>query len=157
MSTIYYADVDAAGVRIGQGLYVSGADPTIPGTAAAVPQPLFEQLRANRDLRLAAGVAALPLPVAPPLPKPPTTISSASFFARFTAAETAAVWAAAAPGTAHGAQIGPGLMQGMALGTIDLTSPQLAGWLGLLVQAGAISLARQSQILDPAVLAPPAP
>ena len=83
----------------------------------------------------------------------PTSITSAAFLARFTAAEQAAVQAAAAaqPGT-----IGVGLTIGMVEGTVNLSgcptacqNTQLKTWMDGLVTAGAITSARESVILTP--------
>ncbi len=75
----------------------------------------------------------------------PTVIPAGAFFARFTQTETSAVWAAAQANNA----IGVGLMQGLANGQIDLTSPVLKTWLDGLVTAGVITSARETVILTP--------
>lgn len=75
----------------------------------------------------------------------PTTISSHDFFNRFTDGERAAVWAAAATTPA----LGVGLVQGLALGQIDLTSDVLKTWLDALVSAGALTSDRETAILTP--------
>ena len=76
---------------------------------------------------------------------PPTTIPVADFFARFTPTETGAVWVAAQQVPA----LGVGLMQGLANGAINLTSPVLAEWMAGLVQASVITQARHDTILTP--------
>jgi hypothetical protein len=74
-----------------------------------------------------------------------TTISSLAFFSRFTQAETAAIWAAAVANPA----IGVGLMNGLASGFIDLTSPALELWVDALVAEKSITSDRKSTVLTP--------
>jgi len=76
-----------------------------------------------------------------------TTISSAAFQGRFTDAEQAAIWKAAAQ-DATGA-IGAGLTKGLTAGTVDLTSTIVKGWMDSLVTAGAITADRETAILTP--------
>lgn len=80
---------------------------------------------------------------------PSTRITASQFFARFTTAETAAIWSAAAPLSLYTQQVVPGLVQWMSSQTIDLTSPALKAWMDTLVTAGAITSARETQILTP--------
>jgi len=77
----------------------------------------------------------------------PTTISSAAFQGRFTDAEQAAIWKAAAQ-DATGA-IGAGLTKGLTAGTVDLTSSVVKTWMDSLVTAGAITADRETAILTP--------
>lgn len=76
---------------------------------------------------------------------PPSSISSAAFFKRFTDAESAAIWTAAGANPA----IGVGLVHGLASGTIDLTDAVVKAWLDGLVQAGVLTVERQAIILTP--------
>lgn len=76
---------------------------------------------------------------------PPTVISAAEFFNRLTQAETGAIWAAAVAIPA----LGVGLMNGLATGSIDLTSPVLKTWLDGCVAAGAVTAEREIVILTP--------
>lgn len=82
----------------------------------------------------------------PPAAPNPTIITSIAFLDRFTSAEQAAVQAAAA---AAPTTIGVGLTTGLAAGTIGLTSPVLKAWMDGLVNAGAITSARETAILTP--------
>jgi hypothetical protein len=90
---------------------------------------------------VAAGNTATPAPVPPPT----TTLTSAEFFNRFTAAEQGAIQAAC---TAS-ASLGVGLTLGLAQGFVVLTSPILANWMNGLVAAGALTAARMTEILTP--------
>lgn len=75
----------------------------------------------------------------------PTSIPSLDFFNRFTPTETTAIWQAAVANPS----IGVGLINGLAAGTIDLTSATVSTWLAALVTAGVITAARQTVILTP--------
>lgn len=82
-----------------------------------------------------------------------TIITASAFLARFSPAEQAAVQQAAA---AQPATIGVGLTTGLAAGTINLTGcaaacadPKLRPWMDSLVAAGAITAARETEILTP--------
>lgn len=92
--------------------------------------------------------AGSPLACAPPAPvatPPSATISTSAFFARFTQAETLGVSAASNASAA----INAGLVQGLAAGSVDLTSPVLKAWMDGLAQAGAITATRETAILTP--------
>lgn len=78
---------------------------------------------------------------------PSTILTANAFRQRFTDAELAASWAAASR-DATGA-IGAGLTKGLTADQVDLTDPSLAAWMGLLVQAGAVTSDRAAQILAP--------
>jgi hypothetical protein len=78
---------------------------------------------------------------------PRTVISAAEFQARFSDAEQGAIWAAAAKDPSG--QIGAGLTRGLTAGQIDLAAPALKAWLDALVAAGALTAAREAQILTP--------
>lgn len=99
---------------------------------------------ANADYRaylawVAAGNTADPAPVPPVV----TALPSDAWMARFTPAEQAAVWTAAA---VH-AQIGVGLTMGLARGVVDLASPTLQTWLDLCISAGAVTSDRRTTLL----------
>lgn len=90
---------------------------------------------------LADGNAPLPAPVMPP----PTEVSAAVFFARFSDAEKAAIWSTAVANP----QFGVGLVHGLANGAIGLTGDIVKAWMGGLVVAGAITAERETEILTP--------
>lgn len=64
----YYADVDANGNLIGQGLYISGVDASIPATATVISQAAHDRWEPQRgSLRLVSGNLML-VPSPPPTP-----------------------------------------------------------------------------------------
>jgi hypothetical protein len=100
----------------------------------------------NRDwIAYQAWLAAGNTPDPAPTPSPPTTISASAFLARFTQAEQEAVWAACASTP----PLGVGLANGLAAGSIDLTSSVTQAWMVALVAAGAITADREAAILTP--------
>lgn len=102
--------------------------------------PLNRDWAAYQDW-LAAGNAPQPAPSV----EPPTTVSSAAFYDRFTDAEKLAIAAAATASPA----IFAGLVHGLSTGEVPLGSATLAGWMDALVQAGAITADRKTAILTP--------
>jgi hypothetical protein len=114
-------------LRVADGAYI----PIAPGNA---DYAAYQQW-------LAAGNTADPVPV----PPKPTTISADAFFTRFTAPEQSAVWSACVTN----APLGVALTNGLAAGSIDLTSSTVSTWMQGLVTAGAITQARMTAILTP--------
>ena len=90
---------------------------------------------------LAAGNVPDPAPI---MPKP-SDLDAAAFYARFTDAEKAAIWAAAVANP----QLGVGLVHGLANGSINLLAAEARAWLDGLVAAGAITAQRETEILTP--------
>lgn len=90
---------------------------------------------------LAEGNEPLPAPVT----LPPTEVSAAVFFARFSDVEKAAIWSTAVANP----QFGVGLVHGLANGAIDLAGDIVKAWMGGLVVAGAITDQRETEILTP--------
>lgn len=76
---------------------------------------------------------------------PPSTIPAVEFFNRFTPAETQAVSAIALASP----PVFAGLVNGLAAGQLDLTSPTLQAWMDGLVAAGALTADRKTIILTP--------
>ena len=122
------------------GLVPIGLARTIP-----VNRPEVMTLVAALDLPAPSALSPLPPLAAPATPR--TVISAAEFQARFRDAEQGAIWAAAAKDPSG--QIGAGLTRGLTAGQIDLAAPALKAWLDALVAAGALTAAREAQILTP--------
>jgi hypothetical protein len=82
-------------------------------------------IRHNADGTVSEGTITIPDP-GPVRQRPqPTTISAASFYARFTDAEKAGIAAASIAAPA----IFVGLVHGLVNGTVDLTAPELHAWM----------------------------
>ena len=101
---------------------------------------------ANKDYQaylafIAGGNTALPAPV----PPPPTTLTINQFVNRLTPTDHGAL----ATMAQTNAQILLWLARGAAANDVDLTSPQTAGGLELLVSVGVITSARMTAILTP--------
>lgn len=90
-------------------------------------------------------LAAGNTPEAAPVAAKPTVISAGAFFARFTDAERAAIW----PASVANAQLGVGLVNGLANGSVNLLAPEAQAWLDGLVAAGALTADRATEILTP--------
>ena len=105
------------------------------------------------DCTAAPGVApgwtydgtAFQMPPAPAPAAPPVQISPLQFMARFTAAETAGIAAAALSSSA----LFLWFMQASAASYIDLTDPRTKAGLDALVAAGLLTADRQTAVLTP--------
>ena len=134
-------------------------DPTKQGTiVAVVAGPLLDGVqyalvRSTAAVTLPAGVSAvgpdhtsaLAGVFMPDGTQKPSVISAAAFFARFTAAETAAIWAACQAVPA----LGVGLMQGLANQSINLNDSVTQAWVNGLAQANALTTTRAAVVLTP--------
>ena len=94
-------------------------------------------------------------------PAPPSVISYEAFQARFTATELdASTDFVYEIGLVTGKPKRPKLLQAfngaVARNQFDLLAPSMATWMDALVTATILTQARRDQILDPAVLTPPA-
>lgn len=72
-------------------------------------------------------------------------VSAIDFFNRFTDPERVAVMAACSASPA----LNVGLVNGLAAGSVTLTSEKMAAWMAGLVAAGAITEERREEILTP--------
>lgn len=75
----------------------------------------------------------------------PTVVPNAVFFGRWTATEVAAAWAA----SVGNPQLGAGLLNGLAIGAIDLSGAATSAWMDAMVTAGVLTAARKTTILTP--------
>lgn len=95
--------------------------------------------------KMLGAVNGLPAWVDVPVGLKPTTVSAGDFYKRFLRTEAPAVFAACISN--H--DLGAALIQGVALGAIDLTSDAAKNFIDGLVAAGALTQDRATAILTP--------